>query len=88
MTPAHARLILEALHAHAARMGGDAEAVARTLARRPAAQPHAVRQAREDLERGQVFQRGGFLTPYGRALAYRVGAAVHNGRPLPHLGPL
>lgn len=85
MTPAHARLLLEALKEHADRTGGDVQAVGRALARLPDSKPGEVRQAREDLEAGAALMRGGFLSPYGRSLAYEVGAAVHNGWALPAL---
>jgi len=85
MTAAHARLLLEALEAHAGSTGGDAAAVARVLARLPAQRPGEVRQAREDLEAGAALLHGGGLTPYGRSLALQVGAAVHAGQALPAL---
>ena len=85
MTPAHARLLLEALQEHADRTGGDALAVGRVLSRLPEPLPGEVRRAREDLEAGAVLMRGGFLSPYGRSLAYRVGEALHHGWALPAL---
>jgi hypothetical protein len=85
MTPAHARLLLEALKEHADRTGGDVQAVARVLARLPRSTTWEMRVAREELEAGAVLMRGGFLSPYGRSLAYEVGAAVHHGWALPAL---
>jgi hypothetical protein len=85
VTPAHARLLLEALREHVDRMGGDADAVGRALARLPGSTTWEARQAREDLEAGGTLIRGGFLSPHGRSLAYRTGAAIHNGWALPGL---
>ncbi|WP_407569114.1 hypothetical protein [Deinococcus altitudinis] len=68
MTPAHARLLLEALKEHADRTGGDVQAVGCVLARFPGSTTWEVRQAREDLEAGAALMRGGFLPPSRRLL--------------------
>lgn len=82
MTPAQARLLLETLRDHVDRLGGDANAAGHVLARLPQSKPGEARKAREELERAGALMRGGFLTALGRSLAYRVGAAVHNGWPI------
>lgn len=79
MTPAQARALLEAWQ------GQDEGLKARVLAKLPAPTPHAARQAKDNLEAAGVMLRGGFLTWQGRALARKVGEAVHNGWALPNL---
>ncbi|WP_157465199.1 hypothetical protein [Deinococcus apachensis] len=85
MTPAQARVLLEALRGWYVAQGQDEGTafVGRTLARLPDLTPSQRRGARDSLEGAGLLMRGGFLPTWGRLLALRVGAAVHSGHALP-----
>ncbi|WP_420596882.1 hypothetical protein [Deinococcus sp.] len=82
MTPAQARVLLDVL-------GGESEdragLVRPLLARLPKLTPAQARTARDSLSAAGVLLRDTALTQTGRALAYRVGAALSRGQALPRL---